>query len=179
MVGCYEIRPRTVVGAAREDGSVRSEQRRAMTATFQIAVDCASPQRMVQFWTIALGYVVEPPPPPYDGWNAFWRSIGVPEDELDEDSDLGDSIVDPEGRRPRIWFQVVPEAKSIKNRLHFDISVSGGRDLPIETRKQRVLAEAERLEGAGATRLRVLEEEGLDHVAIAMLDPEGNEFDIN
>ena len=32
---------------------------------------------------------------------------------------------------------------------------------------------------SGATRLGALTDEGLDHYAVAMLDPEGNEFDIN
>jgi Glyoxalase-like domain len=38
---------------------------------------------------------------------------------------------------------------------------------------------ARRLTELGATMVRVLEEEGLDHYAVAMKDPEGNEFDIN
>ena len=90
-----------------------------------------------------------------------------------------DCIIDPDGRGPRIWFQVVPELKAVKNRLHLDVSVSGGRAFPLETRRQRVDAEAERLAGLGASSVRVLSEEGLDHYAIAMQDPEGNEFDIN
>jgi hypothetical protein len=150
-----------------------------MTAKFSLAIDCESPQRMVKFWCTALGYVVEQPPASYEGWNAFWRSIGVPEDELDEESDLGDSIVDPAGHGVRIWFQVVPETKTIKNRWHIDITASGGRSLPLETRKASVLAEAARLEAAGARILHPLEQEGLDHFAVGMQDPEGNEFDIN
>ncbi len=31
----------------------------------------------------------------------------------------------------------------------------------------------------GATRLHTLVQEGLDHYAVALTDPEGNEFDIN
>jgi uncharacterized glyoxalase superfamily protein PhnB len=73
----------------------------------------------------------------------------------------------------------VPEGKTVKNRLHLDISVSGGRGVPMEVRRQRVDAEVARLAGLGATIVRPLQEEGLDHYAVAMLDPEGNEFDIN
>lgn len=51
--------------------------------------------------------------------------------------------------------------------------------MPLEVRKQRVEAEADRLVHLGATRLETGFEEGLDHYAVAMLDPEGNEFDIN
>jgi hypothetical protein len=98
------------------------------------------------------------------------------------EDDLGigqDRIIDPDGSGPRIWFQVVPEPKAVKNRLHLDISVIGGRAFPIETRRWRVDAEAERLAGLGASYVRVLSVERLDHYAIAMQDPEGNEFDIN
>jgi hypothetical protein len=74
---------------------------------------------------------------------------------------------------------VVPDRKAVKNRLHLDIAASGGRELPIETRKRRVDAEAGRLAALGATLVGVLQEDGFDHCAVAMQDPEGNEFDIN
>ena len=64
----------------------------------------------------------------------------------------------------------------MKNRVHLDLDVSGGRAVPLDLRRQRVLSEADRLIGAGATRLRVLEQEGLDHFAVVLQDPEGNEF---
>jgi hypothetical protein len=50
---------------------------------------------------------------------------------------------------------------------------------PLEIRRKRVDAEATRLAGLGATIPGVLSEEGLDHYAVGMKDPEGNEFDIN
>ena len=90
-----------------------------------------------------------------------------------------DSIIDPDGGGPRIWFQVVPDRKTVRNRLHPDVHVSGGRAVPIAIRRQRVDAEARRLSDLGATLIGGLTEEGLDHYAVAMEDPEGNEFDIN
>jgi catechol 2,3-dioxygenase-like lactoylglutathione lyase family enzyme len=147
-----------------------------MATKFQLTIDCSDPDRMVRFWSQALGYVVQEPPPGFDSWSAFWRAIGVPEDEVD---DSGDAIVDPDGFGPRIWFQRVPEAKVVKNRLHLDLTVSGGREVPIEVRRQRVDAEADRLVQAGATKVRVVAEAGVDHYAVAMRDPEGNEFDLN
>jgi Glyoxalase-like domain len=74
---------------------------------------------------------------------------------------------------------VVTDAKVGKNRLHLDIHASGERGDPIEVRRQRVDAEASRLAGLGATIIGALPEEGLDHDAVAMTDPEGNELDIN
>jgi len=90
-----------------------------------------------------------------------------------------DRIIDPAGRGPRIWFQVVPERKAVKNRLHLDLGVSGGRAVPIEIRRQRVDAEASRLAGLGRVIVGVLNTDSLDYYAVAMKDPEGNEFDIN
>jgi hypothetical protein len=146
---------------------------------FQITWDCASPSRMTQFWSQALGYLVEDPPSGFETWNDYWLSIGVSPDELDPDGGGSDSLVDPDGTSPRIRFQVVPEGKSVKNRLHLDISASGGRSVEMEVRKRRVQARAEELITCGARRLRVLEQEGLDHYAEVMADPEDNEFCIN
>ena len=49
----------------------------------------------------------------------------------------------------------------------------------LAARRERVEAEAARPELLGATRLHTLAEDGLDHYAVAMADPEGNEFDVN
>jgi Glyoxalase-like domain len=147
-----------------------------MAARFQLVIDCREPEPLARFWAAALGYEFEPPPEGFATWDDYWRDVGV----SDEDLGIGqDSIVDPDGGGPRIWFQVVPELKAGKNRLHLDISIGGGRAFPLETRRQRVDAEAERLAGLGASYVRVLSDEGLDHYGIAMQDPEGNEFDIN
>ena len=143
---------------------------------YQLVIDCADPDRMARFWAAALHYDLEPPPDGFETWDDYYRDLGLGEEDLG----LGeDSIVDPSGDGPRIWFQQVPEGKTIKNRLHLDIAAGGGRSVPIETRRARVEAEAERLAGLGATLVRTLAEPGLDHVAVAMTDPEGNEFDIN
>jgi hypothetical protein len=143
---------------------------------FQFVIDCANPDLLAHFWAAALGYQPEPPPAGYASWDDYWREVGVPEAELGVGVDC---IVDPDAAGPRIWFQVVPEVKAVKNRFHIDIHVSGGRSVPIETRRQRVDAEARRLAELGATIIASLSEEGLDHYGVAMKDPEGNEFDIN
>jgi hypothetical protein len=143
---------------------------------FQLVIDCADPERLCRFWAAALGYELEPPPAGFATWDEYWRDVGVPEEDLGIGADR---ISDPGGAGPRIWFQVVPEPKTVKNRIHLDIFASGGRPVPIATRKQRVDAEARRLISLGATMIRVLEEEGLDHYGVGMKDPEGNEFDIN
>ena len=147
-----------------------------MPARFQLVIDCADPDRLARFWAAALGYELEPPPAGFPTWDDYYRDLGVPEEDLGIGAD---SISDPQGHGPRIWFQVVPETKAVKNRLHLDIHASGGRTVPIQARKQRVDAEASRLAGLGATITGIMYQEGLDHYGVAMTDPEGNEFDIN
>src|SRR6266545_3103481 len=93
---------------------------------------------------------------------------GVAEDERGLDT-----IADPDGVGPRLWFQQVPEPKTVKNRLHLDLPVGGGRDKPWRERWPLVTAAAERLIAAGATVVQVHELEGApDHMVLA--DPEGN-----
>jgi hypothetical protein len=144
-----------------------------MATRIQVTIDCADPGRLARFWAEALGYQLEEPPAGFETWQAYWVSRGLPEEEVE---DGYDSIVDPERVGPRIWFQPVPEPKVVKNRVHLDLGVSGGREVPLATRRQRVDAEADRLVGAGATRLRVLAEEAVDHYGVVLQDPEGNEF---
>ena len=131
-----------------------------MTTGIQITFDCADPGRLAEFWAAALGYVVQPPPDGFDSWPAFLTAIGVPESEWDSRS----ACVDPEGTRPRLFFQRVPEPKTAKNRVHLDVNV--GTD--------RVDAEVSRLVEAGATTVR--EHGELGERWVVMADPEGNEF---
>ena len=148
-----------------------------MAVTFQLVIDCANSDRLARFWAAALGYQLAPPPAGFATWNDYYRELGIPEEEL---ADGADRISDPHGHGPSVWFHVVPETKIVKNRLHLDIHASGGRADPIATRKQRVDAEARRLLDLGATTVGALMEDGvLDHYAVGMKDPEGNEFDIN
>ena len=151
-----------------------------MAVRYQLVINCVGhPESLARFWAEALGYVLEPPPAGFATWDDWRRDIGLPESWLGRGTDC---IIDPDGAGPRIWIQVVPDRKTTSNRLHIDIHASGGRDLPIEERKKRVDAEARRLCALGATLLSDLSEEleeGADHYAVALKDPEGNEFDIN
>jgi hypothetical protein len=94
-----------------------------VAVSYQLVIDCTSPEPLALFWAEALHYVISPPPSGFDSWDDFFRSIGVPEDELGGGSDI---IEDPNGEGPRILFQIVPEKKSIKNRIHIDVNASGG-----------------------------------------------------
>ena len=141
-----------------------------MTTTIQLVFDCADPDRMATFWAAALGYRLQPPPGDFDSWDAFLDSIGVPDEQRHDAS----AIIDPDGGRPRIFFQRVPEPKAAKNRLHLDISASGGTH-DIAARKHAVDAEVARLKALGATDERGSIEK-LGEYWVRMNDPEGNEF---
>lgn len=148
-----------------------------MEMTLQLTIDCADPQRLVAFWSQALGYVPEPPPAGHATWREYWAAAGVPEEELPVGAgDTPESIVDPAGQRPRVWFQQVPEPKVTKNRIHFDLMVGGGRDVPVVIRKQRVTTTVERLIEVGASVLRTMDDSDVGHYAVVLQDPEGNEF---
>jgi catechol 2,3-dioxygenase-like lactoylglutathione lyase family enzyme len=104
-----------------------------------LTIDCADPRRLAAFWTQALGY------------------------ELREASDDEAEIVDPAGRGWPLLFLVVPEGKSVKNRLHLDVRPPRSMD-----------EEVQRLEAAGASVQRRVDEDG--SFWTVMGDPEGNEF---
>jgi hypothetical protein len=141
-----------------------------MATGIQVVFDCADPARLSRFWAEALGYKLDDPPQGYDRWEDWLRDQGIPEEHWNDAS----AVVDPDGAGPRIYLQRVPEPKTVKNRVHLDLNVSGGAPVPIEERRRRVEAEAERLTGIGATRLRAVEELGVYWVV--MQDPEANEF---
>lgn len=152
---------------------------RASTPRISITIDCHAPRPLVEFWCEALGYVPEPPPGGHERWVDYWRSIGIPEEELQGAEDAADSIVDPAGIRPRIWFQVVPEAKAVKNRVHLDLDITERRSMPLEVRRSVVRRRVEDLVAAGGWVLRTMAPAGSDYFAIVVADPEGNEFCIS
>ena len=136
-------------------------------------IDCTDPRRLAEFWAATLGYTLQPPPPGFESWETFLAEQGVPESEWNSRN----AVVDPgHGRGPRILFQRVPEPRTVKNRLHVDVNAGGPLDTPPDERRSRIDAEVERLVGLGAT--RVHEKEEMGERWVLLLDPEGNEFDV-
>jgi hypothetical protein len=136
----------------------------------QVVIDCADPAGLAGFWAEALGYKLQDPPTGFDSWPAFLTSVGAPESEWNSAS----AVVDPDGAGPRIYLQRVPESKAGKNRLHLDLNVGGGHDVPIEARKDKLAESVERLTRLGASLVEEREQHG--EFWIVMQDPEGNEF---
>ena len=107
----------------------------------EICIDCRDPHAVATFWTDVLGW------PLNTSEHGYWWT-----------SATGDHT-----SRPMIVFIAVPEAKTVKNRLHLDVSPSGCEQAE----------ELERLLALGAKRVDVGQG---DAPWIVLADPEGNEF---
>jgi catechol 2,3-dioxygenase-like lactoylglutathione lyase family enzyme len=149
-----------------------------MSRDFQVTFDAHDPRAQSLFWRDALGYVIPGPPgvdlppgaDPLKAWEEALERFGVPKDEWNSRS----AIEDPEGRRPRIFFQRVPEGKSAKNRVHLDVRAAPG--LEGDERMAALEAEAARLVPMGAAQVERFDPGPMDSGFIVMRDPEGNEF---
>lgn len=150
-----------------------------MSRAVQISFDCHDPVRLARFWAEALGYIIPGPPgvnlapgaDPFEAWANFIAEIGI--DVAPED--MKAAIEDPEGTGPRVFFQIVPEGKAVKNRVHLDVRAAP--TLEGQERMEALSDECRRLEALGGTCLRRVEPEPpLENGFIVMSDPEGNEF---
>lgn len=150
-----------------------------MARQLQITFDAHDPRGLSTFWAGVLGYVHPAPPgveladgqDPLAAWDEFLAGIGAPESEWNSRS----AIEDPEGSGPRVFFQRVPEGKTVKNRVHLDVRAAPG--LAGEERMAALEAECARLELLGARRVRRHDPAPpMEAGFIVMTDPEGNEF---
>jgi hypothetical protein len=146
-----------------------------MAVAYKICIDCADPHRLAAFWADALEYVVEDNSAmikhlldasaitdsdviAVDGQLRFRAAVAIrdPADPVDERSGVG--------LGGRVLFQVVPEPKTVKNRVHLDLHIG----------TERRAAVVDRLTGLGG---KVLWEgrQG-PNTWVTMADPEDNEF---
>ena len=139
-----------------------------MATKVHISFDASDPPALARFWALALGYVEEPPPPGFDTWEAFAESHGMGPEAVERYG----AVIDPDGAGPRLLFQMVPEGKAAKNRVHLDVVAPGASEG--QDHEADIEAHAERLVQAGATRIARHEEFGKAWVVLQ--DPEGNEF---
>jgi hypothetical protein len=134
------------------------------TAPLQITFDCVDCHALARFWASTLGYEIE-------------DHHDLVQQMLDTGQATRNDVVEHDGRwawreaaacraadGTRLLFQVVPEPKTAKNRMHLDVHVpEGTRD-----------AEVQRLIGMGAVHLHDGQQGPFTWVTLA--DPEGNEF---
>jgi len=142
----------------------------------QVVFDATEPHPLAAFWAAALHYEHEE----IDGFarglvdaghapteatvevdgKLRWRAVASlrhPDDGVDERG---------AGTGRRILFVAVPEAKTVKNRIHLDLMAG----------PEAHDAEVERLVALGATVVGV--HDGPEGHWTLMVDPEGNEFDV-
>ena len=112
-------------------------------ALLGISIDAVDAARLANFWAQALQRTID------DGATEHFASIAA-----DPDSQRG----------PFLMFHKVPEGKTVKNRVHFDLQAAD------------IATEADRLTGLGAKQIRSLDEN--NNRWISFIDPEGNEFDL-
>ena len=122
-----------------------------------VTFDCSDANRLADFWAAALGWEKEDVPR---------ELLDVIERELGPDQTNFAAVRNPDGTRPRLYFQGVPEDKVVKNRVHLDIVVP---DMD---------AEVGRLIGLGASMVERRSHEAGDFFEewTVMQDSEGNEF---
>jgi predicted enzyme related to lactoylglutathione lyase len=108
-----------------------------------VVVDSADCERLARFWSEALG----------------WRITHQSPDEWAIEPREGSAEVDV---APDILFVKVPDTKTVKNRLHFDLR-------PLDQD-----AQVNRLVGLGGSRVDIGQPD--DVTWVVMADPEGNEF---
>ena len=113
-----------------------------------LCLDALDHQALADWWCAALGYVRR-------------DSLDAVDDEP-RPAEWPIPIVDPSGAGPLMWIVPVPEPKTVKNRMHFD-----------------VLGNTSALLAAGATLVRLRDPDTEPDAAIewdVLADPEGNEF---
>ena len=105
----------------------------------ELSIDCADPRSLADFWCQVLGY------------------------QVTEKDDEWVQIAQEPGVMPTLLFVTVPEGKTVKNRLHIDVS----------PRDREQDEEVARIEALGARRIDI----GQGEVSwVVMADPEDNEF---
>ena len=142
-----------------------------MAREVQITFSCADPAALAAFWADVLGYRLQDPPPGFASWEQALDAMGVPPERRNDAS----ALVDPDGAGPRLFFQKVSDPERRDNDVHLDVRAAPG--LTGEERMAALEAEAARLVGLGATRVRRHEPAppmGAGHVVLT--DPEGNVF---
>jgi hypothetical protein len=134
----------------------------------QVTFDALDPHALAAWWADMLGWKKEP------SNEAFIRRMIAEGYAKDDDTMTfngqlvwkdGAAVNRPDGLSPRLLFQRVPEAKTVKNRVHLDLRI--GLD--------DVDALVDRLVANGAMFLH-RGQQGPRHTWVTIADPEGNEL---
>ena len=140
-----------------------------MAYTFQVTQDSTDPHPLADWWAETLGWQVEPSD------EAFIRRMISEGYAAEDDTKVhngtlvwkaGAAIHHPDEppHAPRVLFQLVPEEKTVKNRMHLDVRV--GAD------------DVESVVGKLTARGAMFLHKGRQgpHTWMTLADPQGNEF---
>ena len=145
-----------------------------MAHDFQVTVDSADPHELADWWAETLGWTVEPTDAEFiremiakgyatDDQTRTYKGALVWKD--------GAGIRHPDspadGPPKRMLFQLVPEAKTVKNRVHVDVWVGAAN---VEETLEKLTARGAKFLHRGR--------QG-PHSWITLQDPQGNEFCIS
>lgn len=117
-----------------------------MAYEFQVTLDCADPHTLADWWAETLGWQVEPSD------EAFIRRMIDAGHASETDTNLHNGV------------QLVPEPKSVKNRMHLDVRIGAG---DLETATARLIARRAKFLHRGRQ---------VPSTWVTLADPEGNEF---
>lgn len=139
-----------------------------MAYDFQVTVDSADPHVLADWWAATLGWVVEPSD------EVFIRDMIAQGYATDADTQRHNGVLvwkdgaairqseEPGGTR--VLFQLVPEPKTVKNRMHLDVRVG----------PENIETVLEAVQARGGTFLHRASQG--PHSWVTVADPEGNEF---
>jgi predicted enzyme related to lactoylglutathione lyase len=113
-----------------------------MKLRWEVCIDCVDPEALAPFWEGLLGYERG------EQWGPYVE------------------LRDPSGRHPNLRLQRVPEAKTVKNRLHLDLYSREAEEL---------LARARELGDAHVGERRRSSDDAGQWFQV-LTDPAGNEF---
>jgi hypothetical protein len=136
-----------------------------MAYDFQVVIDAADPHTQADWWAETLGWHVEPSDEDFIR-TMIAQGFATESDTTVHNGELvwreGAAVRSTDDSR-RVLFQLVPESKVVKNRVHLDIRVPGDPDPVVAG-----------LVARGATKLH--EGQQGPHTWVTLADPEGNEF---
>ncbi len=152
--------------------SEQSEATDRQPCTIQVVIDCSAPHDLADWWAETLGWEVEPQD------ESFIRSMIEQGFASDDDTVLHNGAlvwatatavrpIEPGPGQARLLFQQVPEAKSVKNRIHLDVRPGPPGTVDLDALRSELMSRGATEVGRG--------QQGA-HEWVTLADPEGNEF---
>ena len=146
-----------------------------MVAPFslQVVIDCEAPHVLADWWAETLGWQVEPQDASFIQ-SMIDQGFASAADTTQHNGALvwaeatAVRPAEPSGTgQPRLLFQRVPEAKTVKNRVHLDIRPAPDDGVDLAAFRQQLIDRGATELGGG--------QQG-PHRWVTLADPEGNEF---